>query len=294
MVTLEHTPAGINPQPETSGTSQEATGAILVVDDKEADRLSNRRPVKLSANPVIFVGLFVILTAVSLIINRGESQHGPFNWYVTIAWSLFATSAIPGVIGAWSLRRIRQSTFGGRVGESVICVIPTVGRHSTIPALYRVIESILEHGPRNWDNFRIDVCLDHGSEGLAAIKQRYGCVPHVRLIEIPESYTTPNGTRWKARANQFLVDLRQKEGENEPNTWIYHLDDDTAIGPDTVASIAELISNDAGKYHLAQGVLTFPLELTRSRFCQLADAVRPGDDMTRFGFFTHLLVLQPQ
>jgi egghead protein (zeste-white 4 protein) len=68
--------------------------------------------------------------------------------------------------------------------------------------------------------------------------------------------------------------------------FVYHLDDDTGVGPDTIASIAEFIARDNGQYHLAQGVLTFPYQYSPALFPRLADSVRPSDDLMRFFFFT--------
>ena len=71
--------------------------------------------------------------------------------------------------------------------------------------------------------------------------------------------------------------------------YVYHLDDDTHIGEDTAASLAEFIELDGDRFLLAQGVLAFPHFLTPSKFCRLADSIRPADDLTRFAFFTGAL-----
>jgi len=52
--------------------------------------------------------------------------------------------------------------------------------------------------------------------------------------------------------------------ENTSSTYVYHLDDDTSMGVDTVASIAEFIAgNRNGEHLLAQGVLAFPMSSAR-------------------------------
>ena len=43
---------------------------------------------------------------------------------------------------------------------------------------------------------------------------------------------------------------------------------------------------ESDKHDLAQGLLTYPHQLTRSWFCRLADSIRPADDMSRFYFCT--------
>ena len=81
------------------------------------------------------------------------------------------------------------------------------------------------------------------------------------------------------RAGGRSVDRSGTDGESRDDVFVYHLDDDTAVGRDTVASVAEFVANDTGRFHAAQGVLAFPRELATSRCCWLADAVRPADDL---------------
>ena len=106
---------------------------------------------------------------------------------------------------------------------------------------------------------------------------------------MPADYETPNGARFKTRANHYALENRRSLGENTAEYYIYHLDDDTHIGADTAASLAEFIEVDGDRFLLAQGILAFPQNLTRSRLCRLADAIRPADDITRFAFFTGML-----
>jgi hypothetical protein len=68
------------------------------------------------------------------------------------------------------------------------------------------------------------------------------------------------------------------------------MDDDTSVNPHTAAEIARFIERqgvtiDHGK-HLAQGILVYPREFSRSRISWYADAVRPGCDISFFAFTT--------
>ena len=111
----------------------------------------------------------------------------------------------------------------------------------------------------------------------------------IRIVNVPVDYKTPNEARFKTRANQYAMEARRAAGENTSDAYIYHLDDDTHIGEDTAASLAEFIELDGDRFLLAQGVLAFPHYLTPSRFCRFADSIRPADDLTRFAFFTGAL-----
>ena len=70
----------------------------------------------------------------------------------------------------------------------------------------------------------------------------------------PVSKLGPTNSPWKPAG----------AGENTDQCYVYHLDDDTHIGEDTAASLAEFIEFDGDRFYLAQGILTFPHELTPS------------------------------
>jgi hypothetical protein len=191
------------------------------------------------------------------------------------------------------------SRFAGRSDRRVIFSVPSVCRSDTLPALVRVIDSVLRHAPRNLADFTVEVVVDEVADGgpdprgrgkaLLELQERYAGTGEVQIVVVPRSFRTPNGTLFKARANQYALELRRGAGRNGADTYVYHLDDDTHVGADTVASIAEFIHLHHGRYYLAQGVLTFPFELTPSRACRLLDSIRPIDDLTRFRFFTGML-----
>lgn len=216
-------------------------------------------------------------------------QASPLNYYLTFAWSFFLPLVILGTLGAARVRARPTARFEGMVENTVIFLIPTVARGDVLPALHRVVDSILLHAPRNLADFRIDLVADAGSDGIPDLREIYGGHPSVRLVVVPEGFETPHGAIHKARATHYALLVRDAEGDSRPDAFVYHLDDDTAVGPDTVASIAEFIDGDDGTYDLAQGVLAFPHHLAASRFCAYADSIRPGDDLTRFRFFTGVL-----
>ena len=238
-----------------------------------------------------YLKLTIVFLAVldGLVLISDISTTQPINYYVSIVWSLYLPIALIGLAGGVAARRVQPAQFSGRVHQRVIFLVPTVARFDTLPALQRVVGSILEHAPRNLTNFRVDILTDEGAAGITTIQEIYATEARVRLTVVPRTFATPNGTIHKARANEYARVLRDAAGENTDDIFVYHLDDDTAVGADTVASIAEFIDKDDGRYHLAQGVLAFPHELSPSLVCRLADSIRPIDDLTRFYFFTGAL-----
>ncbi|HEX6208499.1 MAG TPA: glycosyltransferase family 2 protein [Actinomycetota bacterium] len=231
--------------------------------------------------------LSVLIGAIWLSINA--PLDGALNWYLTFAWSFFLPLVLIGLLGGARVRDRLTSRYEGQVSDLVIFLIPTVARRDVLPALHRVVDSVLLYAPANLRRFRVDLVVDEGSDGIPELEAVYGDHPLVRILVVPKEYETPGGAIHKARATHYALLVRDAEGESGPDVFVYHLDDDTGVGGDTISSIAEFIADDDGTYDLAQGVLAFPHHLASSTFCAYADSIRPGDDVTRFRFFTGVL-----
>lgn len=240
-----------------------------------------------SVNVFRFILVFIVLGSISWYIT-GVSKYQDLNWYVTLLWSLNVPLAVISLLGIATLKKdsIVSSVFYGVIDKKVVFVVPSIARLNVIPALGRVIDSIIEFAPFNLANFRIDVVVDEGSEGISLLQKVYGSNDLVRILIVPYDYSTLNGTKYKARANEYAMRMRAIDGENYENTWVYHLDDDTSVRSDTIASIAEFISTKGSELYLAQGVLTFPYERSRSFVSKFADSIRPIHDLSTFYFFT--------
>lgn len=283
-------------------------------------RLTHRRSPKI--NFLIFFLLFMCVLVVFARITSAEQT--PLNYFLSVVWSLYAPILVIGLIGAFSLRkqqrrgpksgadtasvvpmtskskgshRMRRnkplrSEYKGRSDRLLIVTVPTLLADGNLPALQRVLLSLLMNLPAHFDRFYVDVITEGDVEVGPFREWIESCgrmSEPVRIVNVPTEYRTPLGARFKTRANQFAMEARREAGENTQDCYVYHLDDDTHIGRDTAASLAEFIELDGDRFYLAQGILTFPHELTRSKICRLADSIRPADDLTRFAFFTGVL-----
>ncbi len=222
---------------------------------------------------------------------------GPLGWPLTILWTWPVITTIVGIRGIHRTRRtVRRSRTKWPANGSAICedfvvvVVPTIGRHDTYPALERSVLSYIAYLPACFPELRIDLIIEEGCEARARIAKLAARSPLVRIVTVPRSYRTRNGTRFKARANQYAHELRVRDGEDGHNVWILHMDDDTGVGPDTAVAMARFIGEqvDAGPAakHMAQGILTYPRQYSVNRFTWLADSVRPADDVARFAAMT--------
>lgn len=241
-------------------------------------------PLKTGFRKLAFIYLCAIV--LSLLIN-GRSEWSPIQIYTTIAWSLYFPIALVGVIGAIAGKRLSPLDFQGQIDEIVIFMIPSVVRDDTLPALIGVVDSVLASAPLHIPNFLIQVVVDEGAPAFEKLKQHYSEIDpddreHIWYTVIPKSFETRYGTKKKARANQYAMLERTRLGLEGDAIFIFHLDDDTRINPQTSMSIADFVANRSQQYYAAQGALAFPFQLTRSWFCSMMDSVRGGDDLLRF------------
>lgn len=226
-----------------------------------------------------------------------EPYAGLMGWPLTILWSWPIASTVVGVRGIARTRRvIKRSRKRWRKGAAVTCrdtllvVVPTIGRFDTYPALKRSVISYVTHLPQCFPRMRIDIVTEEGCEAQERIDRLAMRSGLIRVMTVPKGYQTPNGTRFKARANNFAHEVRILEHEARHDVWVLHMDDDTGVGPDTAVEMAQFIWEQHRKgnkaKHMAQGILTYPREYAKSRLTWLADSVRPADDVARFAALT--------
>ncbi|MCI4345913.1 MAG: glycosyltransferase family 2 protein [Thermoplasmata archaeon] len=108
----------------------------------------------------------------------------------------------------------------------------------------------------------------------------------VQVRIVPGEYATPLGTRGKARALEYAVEARRELGLSGPGVWVYHQDEETCVGEDTLSGIADFVREGSGL--LGAGVILYPLDWggTASHVQELSrsyDDFRVLDSMTRPG-----------
>jgi beta-1,4-mannosyltransferase len=226
-----------------------------------------------------------------------EPYPGKLGWPLTILWTWPIVSTVVGIRGIARTRKLLRQSRARWQGtglvtceEFLIVVIPTIGRHDTYPALERSVLSYIAHLPVCFPRLRIDIVTEEDCEAKDRIARLAARSDLIRLMAVPRHYRTPNGTKFKARANHYTHELRIYEYEDRDDVWVLHMDDDTGVGPDTALAMARFIEeqHEAGPdaKHLAQGILTYPREYAANRVTWLADSVRPADDVARFSALT--------
>ena len=136
--------------------------------------------------------------------------------------------------------------------------------------------------------FRYSVWVVVEPEGYATDPALYESLKAsgVRVYVVPKNYRTPLGTRGKARALQFACDIRSRAGLSSPDVWIYHQDEETIVGEDTLLGISEFIER-SGKL-VGAGIILYPVDWAPipthvQEFTRSYDDLRVLDSLTMPG-----------
>ncbi|MEM0143498.1 MAG: glycosyltransferase family 2 protein [Candidatus Parvarchaeum sp.] len=100
---------------------------------------------------------------------------------------------------------------------------------------------------------------------------------NLRLIVVPEDYKTSNNTKYKARALNFAVEDRRARALNNDNVWVYHQDEETTVGEDTLLGISEFINKADQKVKYGAGFIIYCLDWSL-RPSQVQEMSRTNDD----------------
>lgn len=95
------------------------------------------------------------------------------------------------------------------------------------------------------------------------------------VLPMPESYETPQGTKFKARGMHYIVELRRRGFNRKPGqTFIIHYDEESVMTPDELRKLIRYLATTDKK--LTEGPILYPLEyMTTTTLCRAMEANRP-------------------
>ena len=97
----------------------------------------------------------------------------------------------------------------------------------------------------------------------------------VELLVVPPGYRTARGASGKARALEYAPAERRRRGLSGPTTWVYHQDEETSVGEDTLLGIDEFARGDRGA--VGTGIILYPIDWS-GRPSHVQEVVRSFDD----------------
>ncbi len=117
-----------------------------------------------------------------------------------------------------------KKTFVPINPKRMIFQITTIGNMEIVQESIDNINRICKEV--GYDNYRINVVSEVNEIFNGAV-----------TITVPQIYSTPNNAKYKARALQYAIEQREKNGENTADVWVYHLDDESMITKQGLLSI---------------------------------------------------------
>ncbi len=96
------------------------------------------------------------------------------------------------------------------------------------------------------------------------------------VMVVPPAYSTALGTRGKARALEYACEVRRSLGLVGDSVWVYHQDEETCVGEDTLVGISEFV--EEGRYLVGAGIILYPIDWTGSP-SHVQELTRTYDDL---------------
>jgi egghead protein (zeste-white 4 protein) len=274
-------------------TSSPAThaGAVGVLDRQPARELvphshgeaartdlPSRRPLRRRLQVLVWtVAAVAALYGVQAVLFPNEGIH-PVSWWEYAYWALcvlWVLPVLPGVAGFIGNMQYRWRDHRDAPPVTNLVVWRIVSRGQNREALWSTVVRCEEEMRRNPKfPYLIEVVTD-----LPVELPEHPAVSH---LQVPDSYRTPRGSLFKARALQYAL-----ENSSAPDdAWIVHLDEETQPTASGIDGIAALVAEEeaAGTHRIGQGCILYHRDWRKHPFLTLADMVRTGDDLSRFHF----------
>jgi egghead protein (zeste-white 4 protein) len=170
---------------------------------------------------------------------------------------------------------------------TVLFQLTAIGRNPTSLAVsVRSVLHWLRNTPRLAFRWRLWVVVE--PEGVAQSSETFEALRDegAEIVVVPPRYRTFQDTWGKGRALQYASERRTHLGLSTSSVWVYHQDEETSVGQDTLLGISDFLVQRRGL--LGTGIILYPLdwsggpahvqELTRS-----FDDLRVLDSMTMPG-----------
>ncbi len=194
--------------------------------------------------------------------------------YLKIAWIIPLLASISALIGYFSIKdddfKLKRKSQNGNY--KVIFQITTRGFN--VDALKRSVESVKYWAPKYIKNYEIWIVTEPNAD------PEIDNIKDVKIIKVPYEFSTPNGSKYKARALEYAKQLR-KDYDHE-NTWIYLMDEESVVGEDTILGIIDFIENKRGS--IGQGLIIYSNFYGKNIFTSLADSIRSATDVSTHVF----------
>jgi len=193
------------------------------------------------------------------------------NIYVAIAMFFWLSYVPVAIISVWKTIKNRKLFFEGdfsnQFNNSSITFQITTRSATRTSVVQRGIRSIVNSASQvSFYNYQICVVTDDPQDHWTLRKER------CEVLVVQKSYHTD--AIKKGRALQYAVDHRRKMGKNTNKQWIFHMDEESYVAPQTILALLKFVAK--GKGLVSEGPIFYPLKFeSANRLTAIAESVRP-------------------
>jgi cellulose synthase/poly-beta-1,6-N-acetylglucosamine synthase-like glycosyltransferase len=132
----------------------------------------------------------------------------------------------------------------------------------------RGVQSILDSAREiNYKNYQISVITDDPNDIRTLVD-----IPKCKVVVVDKNFRT--SAIKKGKALQYAVEHRRSRGENTAKYWIFHMDDESYVTPQTIKALLKSI--DKGDTVASEGPIFYPLKFeAANRLTAIAESMRP-------------------
>ncbi len=184
-------------------------------------------------------------------------------WFTSRQWFRRPEPLDAGLLLARDLpyMKIQVTTKGG--------ALPVVERS------LRELDLICRRHPGLAARISAEVVTEVADEAASLERTFAGAAFEVTGVVLPADYETPRGTKLKARALHYMVELRRAGLNRKPGpTYIVHFDEETLVTEEHLLVLADYLSTSPRP--VSQGPILYPLEWSQTPLlCRALECMRP-------------------
>jgi beta-1,4-mannosyltransferase len=193
------------------------------------------------------------------------------NPFIAVAMFFWISYVPVAILSVWRVIKNRKVFVEHDVyqayNDKVIVFQITTRSATKTSVVIRGINSIRTSAHKlNFHNYKICVVTDDPQDRFTLKNER------AEVVVVAKNYHT-NAIK-KGRALQYAVEYRRRIGKNSKKYWIFHMDEESYVTPQTILALLKFIRE--GKGVVSEGPIFYPLKFeSANRLTAIAEATRP-------------------
>ncbi|MCD6324084.1 MAG: glycosyltransferase family 2 protein [Desulfurococcales archaeon] len=160
--------------------------------------------------------------------------------------------------------------------KGVKVVFEVTSRGFNHSAIASSVASAVYWGGKYIEDFEVWLVVEEDARSgfFEELSRKHG--RRLRVLYVPKTYVTARKTLYKARALNYAVQVRLREGLATDKVWVFLMDEESVVGEDTVVGIVDFIerSSETGKF-IGQGLVAYANKWGAATIASAGEGLRP-------------------